>query len=658
MRFVHTILIVVSLSTCVSYAQRPIRPRVRIVQGGVLNDLQGDMFSITELSPTVYVNEVGGDIRGQIDRVIRFVADEQWSEAVDMLVRLSEQVGHKLTVSTSANNKAFTRFVSIQELVQEQLAVVARESKLGIQGYRDRVDPLAEQWFAKGIEFHDQELLEKIVLEAFHSSVGDNALLALGGFALESGDTDKARRYWNAIHANLQWQDNAIKLPFWQRLVRGELVSSVAEDLVRDNWNPSTYYESEIAIADVWARLVLASILDGNRRRASAELSLLRNLWPDATGMIAGQDTNYLRSLSDLLNASHVWPKPKRAADWTTFAGSASRNFSADTTIDIPTKPSWRVKLKPVRATDSLTARTHNVPTEKSGESRDRLSGHFPIVVNDLVLIHDENRIRCLDLQTGSPAWKGNSDGTFFSNVPTSDETITFLPFDRRRQPTRLGEQRFTLSASKQTVVVTIGSHHGIGGSGNPALIGFDLMTEGGIRFGPIEMTDGQWSFQGAPLCERNQCWVGMRQRGATSQDFVACFDMRNGTELWRTRICSADTIGKNAVEEFSGYLLTKHEDVIFSSSHLGAVAAIGASDGAIRWLTTYPRTGPKRTNLLDEHWHALRDLTPCLYHDGLLIVAPSDANRIFALHADTGDLIWDTEIASDVHATSRCRRR
>jgi hypothetical protein len=42
-------------------------------------------------------------------------------------------------------------------------------------------------------------------------------------------------------------------------------------------------------------------------------------------------------------------------------------------------------------------------------------------------------------------------------------------------------------------------------------------------------------------------------------------------------------------------------------------------------------------------HWR--RDLTPCLYDRGTLLVAPADTADIFALDAQTGQMLWQTAL-------------
>jgi len=79
--------------------------------------------------------------------------------------------------------------------------------------------------------------------------------------------------------------------------------------------------------------------------------------------------------------------------------------------------------------------------------------------------------------------------------------------------------------------------------------------------------------------------------------------------------------------------------------------------DGAIRWLTEYPRVDLQNENPDRNTQHLFRDLTPCLLHRDLVIVAPLDCDRLFALDANTGDsdLGLDTRTSRRRHPLARC---
>jgi hypothetical protein len=73
----------------------------------------------------------------------------------------------------------------------------------------------------------------------------------------------------------------------------------------------------------------------------------------------------------------------------------------------------------------------------------------------------------------------------------------------------------------------------------------------------------------------------------------------------------------------------------------LGAIAALDASDGSLRWLTTYPRTLPSQ-KVIDP------PLNPAIYDRGIVFTAPADFDGILALDAYTGQLLWDNKETPD----------
>ena len=84
---------------------------------------------------------------------------------------------------------------------------------------------------------------------------------------------------------------------------------------------------------------------------------------------------------------------------------------------------------------------------------------------------------------------------------------------------------------------------------------------------------------------------------------------------------------------------------MLYYLTNLGSVVAIEAETGATRWVATYPRQEANHFGRGGE-----RDLNPAVVHEGKVIVAPSDADAIYAFDAASGRLLWKTEpIADDV---------
>ena len=113
--------------------------------------------------------------------------------------------------------------------------------------------------------------------------------------------------------------------------------------------------------------------------------------------------------------------------------------------------------------------------------------------------------------------------------------------------------------------------------------------------------------------------------------------------------ICINETIAGGQLPEITSDLLTLADETLYLNTNLGAVAALSAVDGEIRWISSYPRAKASETR--SDHFY--RDLTPAVYYRGSLFVAPSDSPNIIALDASTGALLWESHdegIDQNVH--------
>jgi outer membrane protein assembly factor BamB len=179
-------------------------------------------------------------------------------------------------------------------------------------------------------------------------------------------------------------------------------------------------------------------------------------------------------------------------------------------------------------------------------------------------------------------------------------------------------------------------------------LIGLDLSRDGALRF-RVRPPDGSWSFDGVPVGDGRRMFVAMRQSDVTPRAYVACFDVATSNEVWRTEIGAADTPAAGIGHEITHNLLTLVGDRIYFNTNLGLVAALDADSGELCWLHRYDRTADHElpgVQAAPAHWD--RDPAPCLFHEGLVVVAPADTPRIFALDADTGQTLWTSDKLPD----------
>jgi outer membrane protein assembly factor BamB len=189
-------------------------------------------------------------------------------------------------------------------------------------------------------------------------------------------------------------------------------------------------------------------------------------------------------------------------------------------------------------------------------------------------------------------------------------------------------------------------------------LIGVDLNRDGLLVF-RARPDDASWAFDGVPLGDGRRLFVAMRQGNITPHAYVACFDAASGSQLWRTPVGAADTLAGGLGDEITHNLLTLVGDRIYFNTNLGLVAALDADDGSILWIHRYDRRSHQPNAVgSPRSTHFGRDPSPCLYHDGLVIVAPADSPSIFALDGLTGQMLWTTDLMPDaLHLLGVVRR-
>ncbi len=594
------------------------------------------------------IDEADNRVAASFQRVQACLADRQYDEAVEILRGVMGESSGRLWPLTP------WRYITVRDYCQMQLASLPPQA---LSLYRGRVDPLAETWYKEGVAAGDGDKLLLVVRRAFASRFGDDALLALGEMALERADYAAARGYWEKILPPRKTQ------------------KATDDTTGRSTGVWLSYPDSDIDPAAVRARLVLTSILEGSRQRAQGELIQFARLHGDARGRFGGRETNYAQALERLLAQSRQWPPPQVDPDWPTFAGTQWRNKIAPSRVD-PAGPAWRIRLRGPRPTaakkvkplgdnqlgnqlglDQLRiaqlemaklqaeAKAEREAERETGRKAESLLSFHPAIVGNLVFVATRQEILGLDLRSGKPAW-GQATEAIFRDELADSRTV-------RRSRRRLGgmahiimDTAATPGLSPRTLTVQGGRlfcsmRSPVGGC---YLVCLDLEAEGRLVW-RIEPENDDWAFEGSPVCDGENVYVAMRMIGIRPQAYVACFDAQTGRRRWRRYICGADAATLARQSHSTHQLLTLKGRRIYYNTNLGAVAALSTADGQLQWISLYPQT--KRPHLSRAARitapPVTRNLNPCLYHRGVLYVAPSDSRRIFALDAVSGQILWQT---------------
>jgi outer membrane protein assembly factor BamB len=611
--------------------------------------------SCSILANDVALPELTNDTRVHLQRVEALLATGQTVEALDSVRRVMTAAKSAIIEVDSPHAAAgFRCYLPVRVALQMKLAEWHETAPEMLRIYRQQVDGVAQRWFDEALESGDEAGLRRIVDQYFCSRVGDNALFWLGEFAFQRGDYATARSAWERIHPSFRWASDGTRfdrytgLPSWLLLRQVDLqrnwpqiVEAVTGRVTKGRW--LAYPDTDLDIDSVRARLVLCSIMLDQRQRAKIELEIFRRLSPGAVGRLGGKRGNYVERLQQLLNESQSWPASKLSSDWPTFGGAPNRSRHVARAVDVAGQPIWRLPL-PIQSWIDPVDGANRL---RIGEDPNRLLSFHPIVVNDLVLFGTDDQsvdVQAVNLHTGAIVFQTNSEPT---PAATYDDRLA------RTVP------RFTMSSSGSRLFARVIGRGADTSAGNAPtrsrLVAIDLRAEGRLRF-DVQLEapawQGDWSFEGSPVCDESYLYVAVRRLDAVrAESHLACFDARDGKLCWRQFICAAQSLGGDH-REIPNNLLTLDEGVLFYNTNAGAVAAVAAQDGAIRWLTRYPRAANDSDVPPDlDMSYRFRDLNPCLVQDGLVYVAPADCSRLFALDAATGHLIWTTpeEIGGDI---------
>ncbi|MEX0819897.1 MAG: PQQ-binding-like beta-propeller repeat protein [Pirellulaceae bacterium] len=603
--------------------------------------------------PAVSIDVANNATLAHLERFDALLAENQHQEAIETIRHVAETSGEQLVLVTRAADDAstmhFRRYLPLVTYSQMKLVELATRSPEALALYRQQVDPVASRLLKSAREQRDETALREIVSRYFASSHADEALLRLGEIAFERGHWTEARGYWEQISPRLRFPPHD-DLNFSE--LSGQPLWLITRHLeTDDDWKRTlprlqthdgassrlAYRDTDLELADIHARLTLVSILEGNVLRARAEIELLRRLFPDSTGEIGGRSGKHVQLLQDLLDESEQWPALPRDHDWPTFMGSDSRQKLAPVALDIAAEPRWQLALPTYSGEGELIGSEGT----RVAESPDGLLSYHPIVVNEVAVVQagiNESEIAARRIDDGGVVFGVNEFPSGEIAAPGLKRSV--------------GVPRFPLSSYGNTVYARVGSFP----TGTnvdlrqtreePArIIGLDLEAEGRLVIdlrleGPA--WSAEWAFDGVPISDGQSLYIALRHRSSVrTETHVACFDARTGRLRWRRMIVGAEPAGSQRPFELTHTLLSLRNRTLYCNTNLGVVAAIDSQDGAIRWITEYPRIDFQNQNPDRNTQHLFRDLTPCLLYRDLVIVAPLDCDQMFALDANTGILIW-----------------
>lgn len=556
----------------------------------------------------------------------------QWAEALDLYQKVIAQPGEANAKVPKGDPMADPTglselVVDARQHAQTRIAALPAEARAL---YRSRVDAQAERWFRQGVGDHDRAALRRVVDQMFGSSWGDDALDLLGDMAFQEGQFAEA-------------------LGLYRRLVPDP--GAPATGLVHP--------DPEVDLARVAAKKILCRAAMGIDPPVSEDLKTFAAAYPEAKGPLAGRDGPLAQSLAEAIAADHLALPPQSDGRWTTFAGAPSRTRIAPGPIDIG-QFQWRRKLEAPpspRAQPQMTRFGGGfAPMPVASTTPESQLAFHPIILGDQVVLCDDGKILAFHLNARDagpePGAAAASEEVFAWDQKLRSP---YSPPSARSAPG--GSARYTLTAHGDRIYARLG------GSGNGSTI-IAVRNNRDVEGKRIwEKTASEISlpraradapgrisnavYEGTPVADARSVYVALTEGGTETHAFVACLDAETGATRWVKYLGTASS-PDNAQMMMNGMggfgnavgagnrLLSLDGQTVYYQTNLGAVAALDAETGAIRWLASYPtrdRAGASPS----------REANPAVVHDGLVIVAPDDALPIFAFDAATGKMAWKT---------------
>ncbi len=525
---------------------------------------------------------------------------DEWEGLLDAYYRLARDAGDTL-VALPECQPAWSGAggsVQLRRLVHQRLAGLPRSV---LEVYRQRVEVEAQKLLDEGRQTRSAAPLRRLVDELFCSRPADEALDLLGDLAFEQGHFEEALTWWRHLIAP-----------------QGRLL----------------YPGPRVDLARVQGKQVLALAFVGDFERAQQELDVLRRRWPAARGHLAGQEGNYGAILQQALAPLRAQHPLAGEEAWPTFAGAVTRNglvsYCPPRTL-WEDDPTWHVPLPPCVGP--------------------RRAAYHPAIGQDQVLVPGPTGVVSYHLHTGKMLFRFEAKKDEHEESPASELRRARLP-------------SYTVTVDGQCAYVRLGRQELAPGRAYDSKAGASYLVC--LDLSPTARQRERWSvraqaddglpalFEGTPLVREGLAYVAVsRTAGRRTLTAVVCYDGR-GKQRWAREVCDCPEFEEDVSPRSEQHLLTWTGTQLVYCSHAGASVALDPWTGQPLWALRYPRRGP----LTADGAPSPRELAPCLYVDGRLLMAPRDADRLFCLEATTGRVLWEVEGVEVVHLLGAARGR
>ncbi|MBA4190477.1 MAG: hypothetical protein C0467_21025 [Planctomycetaceae bacterium] len=521
------------------------------------------------------------------------LAANQPADAIDALQRILDEAGDDLVTADGRQYQPARRFVH---------QILARLPADALKGYQDRLDGPAKKLLDSAKQNRDVAPLWQLFDRYFVSRPADEGLLLLGDLLFEQGDFRVAEQVWRML------------LP--------------------DEGSPLVYPNSKADPAAVRARLILATIFAGDTDRAKLAYDAFKAKHADAKGPFAGKVGKYADTLQSYLDKPpRLPPAANRGTDWPTFAGGPDRGGRLAVRLPSywPTgRPSWsEIFPQPTRHAAAPTLPPARPPFG------------YPVIANGRAFVTDGSRVFGYDLATG----KALTLPTAFVEPPIVDP-LKPAPPDGSPSLTAVGDRLYLRVGSQLVRPPDAGK--GGKGSGECAIVCLGPGEAASElkecwRLPPPGEGKAATVWEGPPLVAGRRMWtLHARFEGGRVVHGISCYDPADAATApplaWSHDVCDSPLPTGGDPRARQELLTLAGRNVVFCSNN-GAVVALDAISGKRAWGFRYPRSRKGDASRSP-------DPSPAVFACGRVFVAPVDADRVYALDPESGQVLWESGTA------------
>jgi outer membrane protein assembly factor BamB len=522
------------------------------------------------------------------------LSEKRWSQGIELVRQVAAADSGSLISLGSG------RYLSVELYAQMLMAALPAE---GLAVARKSLDDSAKAAMEDATRHRDEAALRSLVHKMFVARSTEQALLTLGQWAWESGNLTAARGYWSGL------------LP-----PRESSTAVLLADGLR-------FPDPQIDASQIAARLVLTSIVEGDPNVARSQSAGFRRRFGAARGRLGDREGILADLLDQIGEQARGWSFPPRDKSVSTFAVNAARNGVLPREIEVGAAL-WSVDL-PV----DLFAPVHSLASEREALS------FFPVVSGNLLFANTAEQIFAWDVRTGKPAWPAEDrleHAAIYSAIPD----VSAPP----PAPFLVGAPRYSLTIADGRLYARMGDPttarpRATLHESESSIVCLELHRGEGKLVWKVDASalEPQSAFEGSPLVAQGRAYVAVRKGRPRMQSDVVCLEAETGRRLWSRSVCAAvEDVGQNG-SVLSHQLLTAGDDAVFLATGLGAIAAVEADTGSLRWVVTY-ESGDRDSPANERE---RRENAPCLFAQNIVVAAPGDSNTLFAIDSRCGTTLW-----------------